>query len=77
MATVSLVIVNGAQTLTGTLTISDANCTRMTTAEKTYSGSATFQNTVDYLIRRFLDEMIADTRSIERQALAVADIPIT
>jgi hypothetical protein len=76
MATVSLTLVNGAQTVTGTLTISSANATRLVNAEKIrYATDA--QGAFDELIRRFLDEMIGDTKTIERNATPIADFTIT
>jgi hypothetical protein len=77
MTTAISIRFTGSSTLTGTLTVSDANASRILAAEKTYSGSADNQATLDYLIRRFLDEMIADTKSVERATLSVSDIPVT
>lgn len=69
---------NGANTLTSTpVTITDANAARILAAEKINMGTADNQATVNALNRRFIDEMIGDTKTIERQATAVADIQVT
>lgn len=77
MATISLSFVNGGTTVTGSRQVSDANATRILVAERANMGTANNQATVDALIQRFLSDMIGDTKSIERQAVAVADIAVT
>lgn len=67
----------GATAITGSLTISDTNAARILTAERTYMATVDNQGTVDALVRRFLDEMIGDTKTIERNATVVPDISIT
>jgi hypothetical protein len=77
MATITLEFVNGANTIRGTLTVSNANAARLLAAEKINMGTADNQTTADALIRRFLDEMIGDTKTIERNSTPVTDIPVT
>lgn len=77
MATVTLEFVNGSTTIRGTATVSNAHVSRILAAEKTNMNTADNQATADALLRRFLDEMIGDTKTIERNATVVADIPVT
>lgn len=77
MATIALRFTTGAATLTGSLTVSDANAARILAAEGEYMSGATNQATVDLLIRRFLNDMIGDTKTIERNKIVVADLPAT
>lgn len=77
MATISVRFVVGAATTTGAVTVSDANAGRILAAEKTLLGTSADQDTVDKIARRLVDEMIGNTKTIERNANAVADIPVT
>lgn len=77
MATVTLEFVNGATTIRGTLTVSNANAGRLLAAEMINMQTADNQATVNALVRRCLDEMIDDTQTIERNANTVAGIPVT
>lgn len=77
MATVSLSAVIQSTTITSVATVSDANANRVLAAEKTYMGTTSNQSTVDALLARFMAEMIADTKTIERNATQPADIPVT
>ncbi len=77
MATVKLEAVVGATTITSIRTVSNANAQRVLAAEKINLGTVDDQSTVDELLRRALNEWIGDTKTIERNQNAVADIPVT
>lgn len=78
MAQIGLrVLKSGGQTLIGQETISDAHADRIMAAEAINMGTSGNQATVDALIKRFLDEMVADTKTVERNATPIADIPRT
>jgi len=77
MATIKLEAVVGATTITAIRTVSNANASRVLAAEKINLGTATDQATVDKLLDRAMAEWIGDTKTIERNATAVLDIPVT
>jgi hypothetical protein len=68
---------NGATTLIGQLTVSDANAARILAAEAVNLRTVGNQATVDALIARYLAEMIGDVQTIERNQTVVAGIPVT
>jgi len=67
----------GATSLIGTRTISDANAARILAAEKILLGTASSQATIDALIEAFLAERIGNTRTVERNAQAFIEIPVS
>lgn len=77
MAQIGLRFLRNGQTLIGQETVSDAHADRILAAEAKNMGTSSNQETVNALIKRFLDEMVADTKTVERNATPVADIPRT
>ena len=77
MANISLRFVTNSGTITGSTTLSDENITRILNAEKNYLGVSTNQETVNLLLKRYVTEMIGDTKTVERNAATIMDIPIT
>lgn len=59
---------------TSSVMISDAGAARILAAEQKYMGVLGPQETVDALFARFLAELKADTKSIERAAVVVNDV---
>lgn len=77
MAQISLRFVVGGVSTIGTATISDANAGRILTAERKNMSRSNDQETVQALTIRFVDDMIADTKTVEREALSVGGIDVT
>lgn len=77
MATIAIQFINGGNTVTGVLTVSDANATRILTAHRTLMGTANNQETLNAFIARYLVELIGNTKTVERNANAVVDIPVS
>jgi len=68
----------GATALVGTTSVvSDANAARIIAAQKIHLGQTTNQATIDAILRRLLTELIRDTKEVERNAVAIVDIPVT
>ena len=67
----------GAAVLIGTRSVSDANAARILAAEKINHGTATNQETADAILQWLMAELIRDTKTVERNAVAVGDIPVT
>lgn len=77
MATITLSISNGGQTVTASATVSDANATRMVDAFRALFPGRTNQQIMNGLLRRVLDFGVRATRGHERRQTPVEDIPVT
>lgn len=77
MATIAIQFINGGNTITGALTVSDANATRILTAHRALMGTTNNQETLNMLIARYLAELIGNTKTVERNANAIVDIPVS
>lgn len=77
MATVFFGFTVGATTTQSTKTVNNTDGARILAAEKITMGTSTDQATVNALLLRWINDMIGDTKSVERAAVPVSDIPVT
>lgn len=77
MATIAVRFITngGSSTLTGSVTMSDADATRILAAEKIRLQTANAQETVNAIVRTLVQEIIGNTKTMERNAQTIADIP--
>ena len=77
MAPIFLRITTAAGSTTGTRTLSDANANRILAAHRSLYGVSTSQEALDIQIQIVVGEMIGNTKTTERMANAIPDIPVT